>query len=81
MDYYNYIGVKILNLEHLPVQCREQAAGAEENRTLGQHGASLIHPVKVTSGHISHTNRSCRAIHELIAIPIKHEQLIRSKLA
>lgn len=59
-----------------PVQSREQTAGAEEDGALGQHGAPLVHPVQVPSGHVCHTDRSRRTIHELIAVPVKQHQLV-----
>ena len=47
----------------------EEAAGAEHDGADRQHGASLVHPVKVAPRHVRHANRPRRAVHELVAVP------------
>lgn len=53
------------------MQSWKETARAEKNRAHGEHGAPLIDPVEVTSGHVSHADSSSWAVQELVAIPGK----------
>lgn len=55
-------------VDHRPVQSWEEAAGAQEDGAHWKHGASLIDPVEVSSGHVGHTDSTGRAVQELVAI-------------
>lgn len=49
---------------------REEAAGGEHEGSLRQEGPSVVHPVQISSGHVSHADRSGRTVQELVAIPV-----------
>lgn len=51
-----------------PVQSWKEAARAEEDGAHGEHGAPLIDPVQVTSGHVSHADSPSWTVQELVAI-------------
>ncbi len=51
-----------------PVQSWKEAARAEKDGANRKHGASLIDPVEVTSGHVSHADGSSWTVQELVAI-------------
>lgn len=54
---------------HRPVEGREEAAGGQHEGSLRQQGPSVIHPVQVPSGHVSHADRSGRTVQEFITVP------------
>lgn len=54
---------------HRPVEGREEAAGGQHEGSLRQQGPSVIHPVQVPSGHVSHADCSGRTVQEFITIP------------
>ena len=54
----------------LPVEGGEEAAGGEHEGPLRQQGPSVVHPVQISSGHVSHADRSGRAVQELVAVPV-----------
>lgn len=53
----------------LPVEGREEAAGGEHEGSLRQESPPVVHPVQISSGHISHADRSGRTVQELVTIP------------
>lgn len=48
---------------------REEAAGGEHEGSLRQESPSVIHPVQIPSGHVSHADRPGRTVQELVTIP------------
>lgn len=48
---------------------RKEAAGGQHEGSLRQQRPSVVHPVQVPSGHVSHADRSGRTVQELIAVP------------
>lgn len=53
------------------MQGGEEAAGAQEQRALGQHRATLVDPVQVAPRHVRHPDGTSRAVEELIPISEK----------
>lgn len=53
-----------------PVEGREEAAGGQHERSRWQQSPSVVHPVQVTSGHVSHADGPGRAVQELVAVPV-----------
>lgn len=53
----------------LPVEGREEAAGGEHEGSLRQESPSVVHPVQISPGHVSHADRSGRTVQELVTIP------------
>lgn len=54
---------------HRPVEGREEAAGGQHEGSLRQQGPSVVHPVQVPPGHVSHADRSGRTVQEFITVP------------
>lgn len=48
----------------------EEAAGGEHERPLRQESPSIVHPVQISSGHVSHADCSGRTVQELVTIPV-----------
>lgn len=48
---------------------REEAAGGEHEGSLRQESPSVVHPVQISSGHVSHADCSGRTVQELVTIP------------
>lgn len=59
-----------------PVQSWKEAARAEKDGAHRKHGASLVDPVEVTSGHVSHANSSSRTVQELVAISDRERETL-----
>jgi hypothetical protein len=55
----------------VPVQGREETAGAEQQWTLRQHRASLVDPVQVAPRHVCHPDGPCRTVEKLVSISEK----------
>jgi len=51
------------------VEGREEAARGEHEGSLRQESPSVVHPVQIPSGHVSHADRSGRTVQELVAVP------------
>lgn len=54
---------------HGPVEGRKEAAGGQHEGSLRQQRPSVVHPVQVPSGHVSHADGSGRTVQELITVP------------
>lgn len=55
--------------QRLPVQGREEAAGAQQQRPLRQHRAPLVDPVQVAPRHVRHPDGSRGAVEKLVPVP------------
>lgn len=71
LDVCQALDLELLRLlfYDLPVEGREEAAWGEHEGSLRQEGSSVVHPVQVSSSHVSHADRSGRTVQELVTIP------------
>lgn len=52
----------------LSVEGREEAARGEHEGSLRQESPPVVHPVQISSGHVSHADCSGRTVQELVPI-------------
>lgn len=52
-----------------PVEGREEAAGGQHEGSRRQQSPSVVHPVQVPSGHVSHADGAGGTVQELVAVP------------
>lgn len=53
-----------------PVEGREEAAGGQHEGSRRQQSPSVVDPVQVPSGHVSHADGPGGTVQELVAIPV-----------
>ena len=63
-----------LFLHHLSVQGREETAGGQQHRALGEDGAFVVHPLQVALGDIGHADGPRRTVQELVAVPRRERE-------
>lgn len=65
--------LKHLGEDFIPVEGREEAAGGQHEGSLRQESPSVVHPVQISSSHVSHADCSGWAVQELVAIPAESD--------
>ena len=60
------------------MQGREEAAGSQEHRALGEDSALVIHPLQIALGNVSHADGPSRAVQELVSISRRASQSQKS---
>lgn len=76
--YFRFSNNMCVCVYERPMQSWKEAARAEEDWAHREHGASLVDPVEVASGHVSHADSSSWTVQELVAISDEHGERRRS---
>lgn len=58
-----------LKEDFLPVKGRKEATRGEHEGSLRQESAPVVHPVQITSCHVSHADCPGRTVQELVTVP------------